>query len=66
VVGVGLFLFAGAALIVPACGGGGTIGDNGVKTISAQAVGAPAAVAVHAVAPACEGGGGAGENVVSA
>jgi hypothetical protein len=56
--GVGLCLFAGAALIAaPACGGGGGSGDNGVPLFSGGTANSPVVAAVIHPDPASGGGG---------
>lgn len=50
-----LCLLAGAAFVIaPACGGGGSTGDNGVHVLSAPAV--------SHISPDCGGGGGLGDD----
>jgi hypothetical protein len=50
-----LCLLAGAALmVIPACGGGGSTGDDGVHVLSASAV--------SHISPDCGGGGTGGDD----
>lgn len=60
--GARLWLLAGIAFVaVPACGGGGGLGDDGVHTAGVHAALAFASASAHAD-PACGGGGATGDN----